>query len=147
MFHNQHESRGVHLSDYIESESDSGMKRFSLQDGQMSNCMLSARFLWYKAIIIKPFLFFPEKSVGYFIAEQNIFLIIARQYIIKHLIYNGLPESIIRGYPCLTTKVPINTHPLPYCLKKGRIFLWSDGTGERSLRPNIVGFLFPPITV
>lgn len=50
MFHNQHESRGVHLSDYIESESDSGMKRFSLQDGQMSNCMLSARFLWYKAI-------------------------------------------------------------------------------------------------
>ena len=72
MFHNQHESRGVHLSDYIESESDSGMKRFSLQDGQMSNCMLSARFLWYKAIIIKPFLFFPEKSVGYFIAEQNI---------------------------------------------------------------------------
>ena len=69
--------------------------------------------------------------------------IIARQYIIKHLIYNGLPESIIRGYPCLT----INTHPLPYCLKKGRIFLWSDGTGERSLRPNIVGFLFPPITV
>lgn len=38
MFHNQHESRGVHLSDYIESESDSGMKRFSLQDGQMSNC-------------------------------------------------------------------------------------------------------------
>lgn len=61
MFHNQHESRGVHLSDYIESESDSGMKRFSLQDGQMSNCMLSARFLWYKAIIIKPFLFFPEK--------------------------------------------------------------------------------------
>lgn len=67
--------------------------------------------------------------------------------IIKHLIYNGLPESIIRGYPCLTTKVPINTHPLPYCLKKGRIFLWSDGTGERSLRPNIVGFLFPPITV
>lgn len=63
------------------------------------------------------------------------------------LIYNGLPESIIRGYPCLTTKVPINTHPLPYCLKKGRIFLWSDGTGERSLRPNIVGFLFPPITV
>ena len=66
--------------------------------------------------------------------------IIARQYIIKHLIYNGLPESIIRGYPCLTTKVPINTHPLPYCLKKGRIFLWSDGTGERSLRPNIVGF-------
>ena len=51
------------------------------------------------------------------------------------------------GYPCLTTKVPINTHPLPYCLKKGRIFLWSDGTGERSLRPNIVGFLFPPITV
>lgn len=66
---------------------------------------------------------------------------------IKHLIYNGLPESIIRGYPCLTTKVPINTHPLPYCLKKGRIFLWSDGTGERSLRPNIVGFLFPPITV
>ena len=73
--------------------------------------------------------------------------IIARQYIIKHLIYNGLPESIIRGYPCLTTKVPINTHPLPYCLKKGRIFLWSDGTGERSLRPNIVGFLFPPITV
>lgn len=72
--------------------------------------------------------------------------IIARQYIIKHLIYNGLPESIIRGYPCLTTKVPINTHPLPYCLKKGRIFLWSDGTGERSLRPNIVGFLFPPIT-
>jgi hypothetical protein len=63
MFHNQHESRGVHLSDYIESESDSGMKRFSLQDGQMSNCMLSARFLWYKAIIIKPFLFFPEKSV------------------------------------------------------------------------------------
>ena len=26
MFHNQHESRGVHLSDYIESESDSGMK-------------------------------------------------------------------------------------------------------------------------
>ena len=31
--------------------------------------------------------------------------------------------------------------------KKGRIFLWSDGTGERSLRPNIVGFLFPPITV
>ena len=74
-------------------------------------------------------------------------IIIARQYIIKHLIYNGLPESIIRGYPCLTTKVPINTHPLPYCLKKGRIFLWSDGTGERSLRPNIVGFLFPPITV
>jgi len=73
--------------------------------------------------------------------------IIARQYIIKHLIYNGLPESIIRGYPCLTTKVPINTHPLPYCLKKSRIFLWSDGTGERSLRPNIVGFLFPPITV
>lgn len=73
--------------------------------------------------------------------------IIARQYIIKHLIYNGLPELIIRGYPCLTTKVPINTHPLPYCLKKGRIFLWSDGTGERSLRPNIVGFLFPPITV
>ena len=73
--------------------------------------------------------------------------IIARQYIIKHLIYNGLPESIIRGYPCLTTKVPINTHPLPYCLKKGRIFLWSDGTGECSLRPNIVGFLFPPITV
>lgn len=73
--------------------------------------------------------------------------IIARQYIIKHLIYNGLPESIIRGYPCLTTKVPINTHPLPYCLKKGRIFLWSDGTRERSLRPNIVGFLFPPITV
>ena len=73
--------------------------------------------------------------------------IIARQYIIKHLIYNGLPESIIRGYPCLTTKVPINTHPLPYCLKKGRIFLWSDGTGERSLRPNIVGFLFPPFTV
>ena len=73
--------------------------------------------------------------------------IIARQYIIKHLIYNGLPESIVRGYPCLTTKVPINTHPLPYCLKKGRIFLWSDGTGERSLRPNIVGFLFPPITV
>ena len=73
--------------------------------------------------------------------------IIARQYIIKHLIYNGLPESIIRGYPCLTTKVPINTHPLPYCLRKGRIFLWSDGTGERSLRPNIVGFLFPPITV
>lgn len=73
--------------------------------------------------------------------------IIVRQYIIKHLIYNGLPESIIRGYPCLTTKVPINTHPLPYCLKKGRIFLWSDGTGERSLRPNIVGFLFPPITV
>ena len=73
--------------------------------------------------------------------------ILARQYIIKHLIYNGLPESIIRGYPCLTTKVPINTHPLPYCLKKGRIFLWSDGTGERSLRPNIVGFLFPPITV
>lgn len=73
--------------------------------------------------------------------------IIARQYVIKHLIYNGLPESIIRGYPCLTTKVPINTHPLPYCLKKGRIFLWSDGTGERSLRPNIVGFLFPPITV
>lgn len=67
---------GVHLSDYIESESDSGMKRFSLQDGQMSNCMLSARFLWYKAIIIKPFLFFPEKSVGYFIAEQNIFLIL-----------------------------------------------------------------------
>lgn len=66
---------------------------------------------------------------------------------IKHLIYNGLPESIIRGYPCLTTKVPINTHPLPYCLKKSRIFLWSDGTGERSLRPNIVGFLFPPITV
>ena len=58
-----------------------------------------------------------------------------------------IPESIIRGYPCLTTKVPINTHPLPYCLKKGRIFLWSDGTGERSLRPNIVGFLFPPITV
>jgi hypothetical protein len=42
----------------------------------MSNCMLSARFLWYKAIIIKPFLFFPEKSVGYFIAEQNIFLIL-----------------------------------------------------------------------
>lgn len=76
MFHNQHESRGVHLSDYIESESDSGMKRFSLQDGQMSNGMLSARFLWYKAIIIKPFLFFPEKSVGYFIAEQNIFLIL-----------------------------------------------------------------------
>lgn len=73
--------------------------------------------------------------------------IIARQYIIKHLIYNGLPESIIRGYPCLTTKVPINTHPLPYCLKKGRIFLWSDGTGEHSLRPNIVVFLFPPITV
>ena len=72
MFHNQHESRGVHLSDYIESESDSGMKRFSLQDGQMSNCMLSARFLWYKAIIIKPFLFFPEKSVGYFIAEKCI---------------------------------------------------------------------------
>lgn len=70
--------------------------------------------------------------------------IIARQYIIKHLIYNGLPESIIRGYPCLTTKVPINTHPLPYCLKKGRIFLWSDGTGERSLRPNIVGFCFHP---
>lgn len=30
--------------------------------------------------------------------------IIARQYIIKHLIYNGLPESIIRGYPCLTGK-------------------------------------------
>ena len=27
-------SRGVHLSDYIESESDSGMKRFSLQDGR-----------------------------------------------------------------------------------------------------------------
>lgn len=76
MFHNQHESRGVHLSDYIESESDSGMKRFSLQDGQMSNCMLSARFLWYKAIIIKPFLFFPEKSVGYFIAEQNIYVIL-----------------------------------------------------------------------
>lgn len=72
---------------------------------------------------------------------------LSRVYIIKHLIYNGLPESIIRGYPCLTTKVPINTHPLPYCLKKGRIFLWSDGTGERSLRPNIVGFLFPPITV
>ena len=23
---------------------------------------------------VKPFLFFPEKSVGYFIAEQNIFL-------------------------------------------------------------------------
>lgn len=63
---------------------------------------------------------------------------------VKHLIYNGLPESIIRGYPCLTTKVPINTHPLPYCLKKGRIFLWSDGTGERSLRPNIVGFCFHP---
>ena len=41
---------------------------------------------------------------------------------------------------CLTTKVPINTHPLPYCLKKGGYFLWSDGTGERSLRPNIVGF-------
>lgn len=77
----------------------------------------------------------------------NTHTIIARQYIIKHLIYNGLPESIIRGYPCLTIKVPINTHPLPYCLKKGRIFLWSDGTGERSLRPNIVGFLFPPITV
>ena len=77
----------------------------------------------------------------------NTHTIIVRQYIIKHLIYNGLPESIIRGYPCLTTKVPINTHPLPYCLKKGRIFLWSDGTGERSLRPNIVGFLFPPITV
>ena len=73
--------------------------------------------------------------------------IIARQYIIKHLIYNGLPESIIRGYPCLTTKVPINTHPLPYCLKNCRIFLWSDGTGEPSLRPHIVGFLFPPITV
>lgn len=49
MFHNQHESRGVHLSDYIESESDSGMKRFSLQDGQMSNCMLSARFQWYSS--------------------------------------------------------------------------------------------------
>ena len=79
--------------------------------------------------------------------HTHIHTIIARQYIIKHLIYNGLPESIIRGYPCLTTKVPINTHPLPYCLKKGRIFLWSDGTGERSLRPNIVGFLFPPITV
>lgn len=31
--------------------------------------------------------------------------------------------------------------------QKSRIFLWSDGTGERSLRPNIVGFLFPPITV
>ena len=80
MFHNQHESRGVHLSDYIESESDSGMKRFSLQDGQMSNCMLSARFLWYKAIIIKPFLFFPEKSVGYFIAEQNIYVIMEDFY-------------------------------------------------------------------
>ena len=66
MFHNQHESRGVHLSGYIESESDSGMKRFSLQDGQMSNCMLSARFLWYKAIIIKPFLFFPEKKCRLF---------------------------------------------------------------------------------
>lgn len=79
--------------------------------------------------------------------HTHTYTIIARQYIIKHLIYNGLPESIIRGYPCLTTKVPINTHPLPYCLKKGRIFLWSDGTGERSLRPNIVGFLFPPITV
>lgn len=79
--------------------------------------------------------------------NTHTYTIIARQYIIKHLIYNGLPESIIRGYPCLTTKVPINTHPLPYCLKKGRIFLWSDGTGERSLRPNIVGFLFPPITV
>lgn len=54
------------------------------------------------------------------------------------------------NYPGLSLsydKVPINTHPLPYCLKKGRIFLWSDGTGERSLRPNIVGFLFPPITV
>lgn len=35
----------------------------------------------------------------------------------------------------LRQKVPINTHPLPYCLKKGRIFLWSDGTGERSLQP------------
>ena len=81
------------------------------------------------------------------ITHTHTHTIIARQYIIKHLIYNGLPESIIRGYPCLTTKVPINTHPLPYCLKKGRIFLWSDGTGERSLRPNIVGFLFPPITV
>lgn len=28
--------------------------------------------------------------------------------------------------------------------QKGRIFLWSDGTGERSLRPNIVGFCFHP---
>ena len=86
-------------------------------------------------------------AVCIILVKTHTHTIIARQYIIKHLIYNGLPESIIRGYPCLTTKVPINTHPLPYCLKKGRIFLWSDGTGERSLRPNIVGFLFPPITV
>ena len=48
--------------------------------------------------------------------------IIARQYIIKHLIYNGLPESIIRGYPRFTTKVPINTHLLPYFLKKAGNF-------------------------
>ena len=37
------------------------MKRFSLQDGQMSNCMLSARFLWYKAIIINHFYFSLKK--------------------------------------------------------------------------------------
>lgn len=59
MFHNQHESRGVHLSDYIESESDSGMKRFSLQDGQMSNCMLSARFLWLQGNYNKAIFIFP----------------------------------------------------------------------------------------
>ena len=93
------------------------------------------------------YLTYSLKKCIYNFAVWKISLKTHTQYIIKHLIYNGLPESIIRGYPCLTTKVPINTHPLPYCLKKGRIFLWSDGTGERSLRPNIVGFLFPPITV
>ena len=81
MFHNQHESRGVHLSDYIESESDSGMKRFSLQDGQMSNCMLSARFLWYKAIIINPNKYITEKSVGNLIAEKkNILILNLKKY-------------------------------------------------------------------
>lgn len=38
-----------------------GMKRFSLQGRAESNCMLSARFLWYKAIIIKPFYFSLKK--------------------------------------------------------------------------------------
>lgn len=52
------------------------MKRFSLQDGQMSNCMLSARFLWYKAIIINHFYFSLKKVSVISLQNKNIFLIL-----------------------------------------------------------------------
>ena len=48
------------------------MKPFSQQDGQISNCMLSARFLWYKAIIINHF-YFSLKKVSVISLQNKIF--------------------------------------------------------------------------